>query len=111
MTEAELIVLITAFRKETEDLVMANVKGIFNVQYDEETLTAGTISVSIPEAYVSVDDYEVVVFSALDVEANDIKDALVITKVSSSSFTVESPVVGTLRWETMRRVPQINFWT
>lgn len=111
MTEAELIVLITAFRKETEDLVMANVKEIFNIQYDEEVLTAGTISVAIPAAYVSVDDYEVVVFSALDAEDNDIKDALVITKVTASSFTAESPRVGTLRWETMRRIPQINFWT
>ena len=111
MTEAELLVLITAFRKETEDLIMANTQVIFNVQYDEETLTAGTISVAIPEAYVSVDDYEVVVFSALDEDDNDIKDALIITKLTSSSFTVESPVVGTLRWETMRRVPQINFWT
>jgi hypothetical protein len=111
MTEAELTVLITAFRKETEDLVMANVKTIFNIQYDEESLIEGTISVAIPDAYVSVDDYEVVVFSALDAEDNDIKDTLVIEKVTASSFTVESPIAGTLRWETMRRVPQINYWT
>ena len=111
MTSEELNTLITEFRKENEDLVTAMVRDIFNVLYGQANLEEGVISIYLSTAYISTDDYEVVVFSAVDTDGTDIKEALTITKSSVSGFTVLSPRAGILRWETIRRLPKLNFWT
>ena len=111
MTSDELDAAVTAFRKETEDLIMATVRDIFNIQYGEASLSEGDISISLPTAYISTDDYEVVIFSAHDSDGTEMSDAITSVKTSSSGFTISSPRVGTVRWETMRRLPKFTFWT
>jgi hypothetical protein len=104
--------LITAFRKETEDMVMTMIRDMFNYQYGEIAVSEGvTSNISLSVAYDSANDYEVAIFSALDGAGTDIVDALTITKVGPNGFTIDTDRSGNVRWETVRRTPKISFFT
>ncbi len=112
MTEAELITLITAFRKETEDLVLAKLVDVFNIQYGEYTSYPDeTHSVSLSAAFASADDYIVNVFSAVDPDGANVVDSLEIAYASASGFTIYSPRAAVIKWQAARRTPKFNFWT
>jgi hypothetical protein len=113
MTSEEFNTLLTAFRKETEDLTVSLVKDMFQIQYGEISITAGetkTVSLSDP-VYASASDYQVVVFEATDINGVNIIDAITITDQGTNYFEVHSPRAGTIRWQTIRKTPKINFWT
>lgn len=113
MTDAELNALITSFRQETEDLTKALVREIFNIQYNEVAVPTGPTgaSESFTTAYDSIDDYEVRILSALDADGTNIADAVTVTKVSASGFTLTTERAGTVRWQSSRRLPKIDFFT
>jgi len=69
---------------------------------------------TVDEAFTDPDEYEIRFHKAVEVvdeEEIDIKQALVITEKTVVSFTVNSPVVGTLQWEIFLKYPNFNFWT
>lgn len=113
MTQAELQQLITVFRKETEDLITSINVEMFKIQYGEESMLEDeTITVNLIDAYSAASDFEVVIFEALDTDGVNIKDALVVAESkTASSFSIYSPRECTVRWQTLRRTPLINFWT
>lgn len=111
MTQAELI---TAFRKETEDLIRVSVIDMFNIQYGVTNVTTGVngTTVSFPVPYdLTTEDYEVKIFSALDAQLTDIVDAITITKINVTSFRLNTARDGTVRWSASRRLPKVNFFT
>ena len=111
----EQLALITAFRKETEDLVQANVRNIFKVKYGEKTLSVGsntiTFQIGTDDSYLNGTEYEVKFFEATDSDGIDIKEAISITTQTASAFTINTPRAGVLRWQTNLKTPSFNFWT
>jgi len=116
-TRAELI---TALRKEMEDLFTVRVSHIFMIQY-------GTISVTTPSTAVTFTqsdtdtgeetkfsyedtDYEIYIYSAMDANNIDIKAALTFTK-TLSGFTIHAPRNCTVRWQVSLRTPRMYFFT
>ena len=109
MTQAEYI---EQHRKATEDLIQSNVKTIFQVKSGETVLQAGDNIITLPgDNYSSDNIYEVVFISALDEDQVDISGALVVTDQDTTSFTVNSPRIGTLRWQSCLKTPNFSFWT
>lgn len=107
--------LVEIFRKANEDLTQANVRNIFKVKSGVKELTVGDNLIVLPisddTAYLSASDYRVSFYSALDNDGIDIAAALVITDQTATSFTVNSPRAGTLKWETYLIVPNFNMHT
>ncbi len=97
-------------RKATEDLIQVNVREIFQVQYGEETLIDGDLTVTLETAYDDAGLYEVYVVQAVDNDGVDIKEAISITK-GTGSFVVASSCAGTLRWTSCLKMPYFNFWS
>lgn len=100
-------------RKALEDLVHANIVSIFNGKYSETTCLADTdVSVSFPEpVYDSATDYFINLIEATDVDGIDIRDAIEIKNITANGFTLKSPRNTTVKWQTTRRTPKINFHT
>ncbi len=111
-TKAELI---TAFRKENEDLTQANVRNIYKAKYGTANLAIGTTTITLPidddTAYATADEYEIRFHEAIDTDDIDIKEAIYISTKTATAFIVTSPLVGTLKWETFLKIPNFNFWT
>jgi hypothetical protein len=63
------------------------------------------------EAYTDPSEYEIRFHEALDADGIDIKASLVIIDKTAVSFTVNSLLIGTLKWETFLKVPNFNYWT
>lgn len=107
--------LITAFRKEAEDLTQAIVRNIFKAKYGEDNLIIGDTTIILPidsdTAYATAEEYDVRFHSAVDTDGIDIKEAIYIKSKTASAFVINSPLVGTVRWETFLKVPNFNFWT
>jgi hypothetical protein len=107
--------LIEAFRKETEDLVQANIRNVFKAKSGTKVLAIGDNSITIPvgtdDNYDTADEYEIRFKEALDGDGIKIDDALTITSKTSSGFVVNSPRTGTLKWETFLTTPDFNFHT
>ena len=112
MTPEELALAITVFRKETEDLIVANNVKMFHVQYGTFTiLAAETKSIALTTAYTYSYDYEVKIFEATDTDGVNIVDALTIPSQETTYFEIYSPRAATVRWQTVLRTPLIDFWT
>lgn len=112
MTEQELDAAIEVFRKETEDLCVAKIKEMFQVQYGEFTILASeTKSIALAEAYSSSSVYEVKIFEATDTDGVNIADALVITNQEAGYFEIFSNREASVRWQTVLKTPLLNFWT
>jgi hypothetical protein len=107
-TQAELI---TAFRKEVEDMINVLFKTIYEIQYDTLTAIAGDNVVSLSTPYLSVDDYEIVFYEAMDVDDIDIRDSLVIEDKAVGGFTIVSERACSIRWATFLRVPNVSYFT
>jgi len=107
--------LIEAFRKETEDLVQANVRNIFKAKHGEKTLIAGSNTISLPvgtdDNYDTPGEYEIRFVEATDGNGIDISEAISISSKTASGFVVDSPRAGTLKWETYLITPNFNFLT
>ncbi len=103
---------IAKFREDTEDIVQANVRAIFQAKYGELSMEAGDNTINLPgDAYTSEDVYEIEFYQATDTSGIDIRDAVSIESKTVSSFTINTPRAGTLRWVTSLKTPQFNFWT
>jgi hypothetical protein len=103
---------IEQFRKDTEDLVQANVRAIFQVKYGELSMEAGDNTINLSgDAYPSDSVYEIRFHQATDSDGIDIRDAISIEEKTVDSFTINTPRAGTLRWVTFLKTPQFNFWT
>ena len=111
----EILDAVTALRKETEDLVQANVRNIFKAKFGEESLVVGDNTVTFPisddTAYLTADEYEIRIQEAYDGDGIDITNALIISNKTVSGFTVNSLRVGSLKWESFLKTPNFNFWT
>lgn len=111
-TKAELIEI---FRKEAEDLTQAIVRNIFKAKYGENNLIIGDTTITLPvdsdTAYATADEYDVRFNSAIDTDGIDIKEAILIKNKTATSFVIESPLVGTVKWESFLKVPNFNFFT
>lgn len=104
--------LIAVFRKETEDLVNANVENIYQRKQGTKTLVVGTNEISLPGAsYASADNYEVQFFEATDTDGVDIKEAISIETKATNGFVVNTPRAGTLRWISFLKVPNFTYHT
>lgn len=112
MTGPELALAITIFRKETEDLIIANNVKMFQIQYGTFTILAGeTKSIALATAYTHDYDYEVKIFEATDTDGVNIIDALTIPSQATTYFEIYSPRNATVRWQTVLRTPLIDFYT
>ena len=113
LSQAQLQALITVFRKETEDLITSMNIEMFQIQYGETTILEDeTKTINLGSAYPLVTDFEIVIFEASDTDGVNIKDALIVGETKTvSSFSIYSPRACTVRWQTLRRTPLINFWT
>ena len=112
MTTEELDYLIPAFRKETEDLIKANIKDTFQTKYGEVNVQADTpLVVQMTEAYAGADLYEVILYEATDTDGANMTDAITISERQADRFTLTSLRDGRVRWETTLKMPKINFWT
>ncbi len=115
-TQAELIEI---FRKANEDLTQANVRNIYKAKFGTSELVVGDNVIEIPvltvdEAYADPDEYLIRFYKAVEIvdeEEIDISAALVVTNKTAVSFTVSSPVIGTLQWEIFLKYPNFHFWT
>jgi hypothetical protein len=104
--------LITAFRKETEDLVYANIIQIFLIKYDTLSASAGDNVISfIGDAYDSDSDYIIRIVEALDEDNIDVKGELNIKNKTANGFTINAARPCSIKWQTARNSPKINFWT
>ena len=107
--------LITAVRKELEDLAQANVRNIYKAKYGVKTLAVGNNTITMPvlddSTYATTAEYGIRYYEALDEDGVDIRLALVEVSRTTSSFVIYSPTTGTLKWETFLLVPNFNFWT
>lgn len=107
--------LITAFRKENEDLTQANVRNIYKAKYGVKTLAVGNNTITMPilpdSDYETTEEYGIRYYEALDGDGIDIRLALVEVSRTTTSFVIYSPTTGTLKWETFLLVPNFNFWT
>ena len=115
MLPEEVLALIADFRKETEDLVQANVREIYKAKSGTKTLASGSnnivFSVDDEINYSNANDYGIRFRSAIDTDGFDIKEAISITAKTTSGFTVNSPGAGELKWETYLITPDFGFWT
>ncbi len=103
---------IEQFRKDTEDLVQANVRVIYQAKYGELSMEAGDNVIALSgDAYSADDVYEIEFYQATDTSGIDIRDAISIDSRTVNSFTINTPRAGTLRWVTFLKTPQFNFWT
>ena len=108
--------LITAFRKETEDLVQANVRAIYKYKQGTANLIDGDTVVSLAstypeEVYSDANEYTIRFIEALDEDGIDISASLLITSRTTTSFTVNSMRAGTLKWQTYLTVPNFTYHT
>ena len=107
--------LVEIFRKSNEDLTQANVRNIFKVKSGVNDLAVGDNLIVLPiiedTTYLTASEYRVNFYSALDNDGIDIAAALVITEQTASSFTVNSPRAGTLKWESSLIIPNFNSHT
>lgn len=107
-TQAELI---TAFRKEVEDMINVLFKTIYEIQYDTLSATVGDNVVSLTTSYSAVDDYEIVFYEALDADDIDIRDSLIIKDKAVGGFTIECERACSIRWATFLRIPNVSYFT
>lgn len=104
--------MITVFRKETEDLVKSLFKETYLIQYGESIMAeAETKTITLTEAYLNVDDYEIRLFSAIDSDGANVIDSIVLSDKLAGGFKIYSPRPSLVRWQTVRRIPLINYWT
>ena len=104
--------LITAFRKETEDLVFAHILNIFLMKNGEETLSAGDNTVTFKgDPYDSVDDYVVGIYEALDADGIDVRGELTVKDATVNGFVINAVRPCVARWTSARKIPKINFNT
>lgn len=112
MTSEEMDILITVFRKENEDLTIAKIREMFQIQYGEfDILAEETLSIPLTDAYSSDSVYEIKFFEATDTDGVNIVDALVIDEQLTTSFSIYSSRAAHVRWQTGLKTPLINFWT
>lgn len=103
---------IAKFRKDTEDIVQANVRDIFQVKYGELSMSEGDNTINLPgDAYSYNDVYEIEFYQATDSDGIDIRDAISIESRTTNSFVINTPRAGTLRWITKLKTPKFTFWT
>lgn len=109
---AEQLALITAFRKEAEDLGQANVEKIYQRKQGELAIVVGDNQIALPgDPYASADGYEIVFFEAIDEDLIDIKEAISIETQTTGGFVINTPRAGNLRWITFLKVPNFSYWT
>jgi hypothetical protein len=104
--------LITAFRKETEDLVQAMLIQIFLIKYGELSAVVGDNPVSFTgDAYDSATDYTIRIVEALDGEGIDVRGELNIKDKTANGFKISAVRPCSIKWQTGRNSPKINFHT
>ena len=109
MTQAELI---TAFRKETQDLVFAMIIDIFLMKQGEKVAIAGSNTVTFEgDAYDSLDDFVVGFYEAYDADGIDVRGELKITDYTENGFTFTAVRSCIVKWTSARKIPKINFYT
>lgn len=106
--------LITVFRKETEDLFKSLIEDTFLIKYFELEATIGDNNVAftgIP--YESGDDYVVSVYSAVDGDGIDVRGELEIldSNKTANGFIISCLTDCSIRLQTGRKIPKMNFWT
>lgn len=107
--------LITVFRKETEDLVQANVRAIYKRKYGETPLIVGENIISFPvedndTAYASAGEYSIRLLKAMNNDVSIVL-SLEIRNKTASGFTVYTPRDTVLHWETFLLYPDFSFHT
>lgn len=109
MTQAERI---TAFRKETEDLVFAHILNIFLMKNGELLAVAGDNTVTFTgDPYDSVDDFVVRIYEALDADGIDVRGELTVKDATVNGFVINAVRPCLVRWTSARKIPKINFNT
>jgi len=104
--------LITAFRKEAEDLVQAMLIQIFLVKYGELNASPGDNIISFTgDAYDSATDYTIRIVEALDGDGIDVKGELNIKDKTANGFKINAVRTCVIKWQTGRNSPKINFHT
>jgi len=107
-TQAELI---TAFRKEVEDMINAKWKLVLEIQYNTLSASVGDNVISLDTAYSSADDYEIQFLEATDADDIDIRDSLIIKDKVIGGFTIECERACSIRWATYLRIPNLSYFT
>lgn len=108
LTEAQKA-LVLAFQKESDDKTLAIVKDMFNVHYGTMNAVIGDNNVSFTTAYDDA-NYIVDIAEALDANGTDLKAELQITK-QTEGMVINALNICTIKWQTSRQTPKINFWT
>ena len=115
---AEQIELVELFMKETEDLILAKIVSTFLIKYGTLSATSGNNVVSWTASDdVTSDDpyadttYVIDIIEALDGDGVNVKGELEITGITVNGFTINAMNACTIKWQTSRKAPLINFWT
>lgn len=117
---AEQIELVELFMKETEDLILAKIVSTFLIKYGTLSATSGNNVVSWTASDdVTSDDpyadttYVIDIIEALDSNGVDVKGELEIPTATKTvnGFTINAMNACTIKWQTSRKAPLINFWT
>lgn len=101
--------LVLAFQKESDDKALAIVKDMFNIHYGTMNAVIGDNNVSFTTPYDD-ENYIVTIVEALDADETDLKAELQITK-HTEGMVINCLNICTIKWQTSRQTPKINFWT
>lgn len=118
---AEQLELVDELVKEMEDYTLAKIIDTFLIKY-------GTLSASVGDNAISFSDtgpdesdddpyddttYIITIIEATDGDGIDVKGELNIPDASKTinGFTINCLSACTIKWQTSRKSPKINFWT
>lgn len=110
----EILDLITAFRKETEDLVQSKVEEMFLIKHQDLALNPGNNNITFPGySYDSGSDYVIDIYRAIDGNGIDVRGELEIPDASrtANGFIINALNSCSIRFVTKRKTPKINYWT
>lgn len=120
---AAQIALVEAFRKESDDKVVAIISDMFLIKYGEKICVAGDNSIAFatdtsndPDDATADDpyegeDYAIAIIEAFDGNGIDVRSEIEITTKTINGFTVNCLTACTIKWQTARKTPKIDFWT
>jgi len=115
---AAQLLLVEALGKETQDFARAAVISMFLIKYGTLSAIVGDITVSFTSGTdVTRDDpyadtgYIINILEALDSDGVDVRGELEITNKTVNGFTINSTTACTIKWQTSRQAPLIDFYT
>ena len=116
---AAQIAMVEAFAKETEDFTLAKIIETFLIKHGTLSASVGDNAISFSDTGADVTDddpyddttYVITILEALDATGIDVKGELEIKNKTVSGFTINCLTACSIKWQTSRIAPKINFWT